>query len=85
MADPFENHATKLESPGTRHFPIVPSDTQFLAVPPRAIYVNVSGAAALEDGDGVVIIYNLTAGQIMPFRWVRVRQTGTNAALIGWY
>ncbi|GGW22806.1 hypothetical protein GCM10011452_06890 [Gemmobacter lanyuensis] len=84
MEDQFQLHAQGLESPATQHFGIVPSDTAFLATIPRALYANTSGTATLEDRAGAVITYNLIAGQILPFRAVRVRATGTSAALIGW-
>jgi hypothetical protein len=84
LPDPFESHSSKLESPGAQHFTIAPSDTVFLATPTRAIYVNAAGTAVLEDRNGNAISYNLAAGQIVPFRAVRVRATGTTASLIGW-
>lgn len=83
--DPFENSKAKLESPGERHFLVVPSDTVDLAVRPRSLYANTTGTVRVRDIAGVEVTYNVTAGQMLVFRAVRIMATGTTAEIIGWW
>lgn len=85
MADEFESLRPSLNSPASNHFSITPSDSVDMALKPRAIYANTGGTAALVDGAGVVVTYDVVAGQTLAFRPVRVNATGTTATLIGWY
>jgi len=82
--DHFNAHATGLSSPGMRHFAITPSDTAYLPTRPRAIYCNVAGDAVIRDEAGTDATYALNAGQVIPFRGVRVLVTGTTATRVGW-
>jgi len=84
MADIFEYHSKGLQSPADIHFAIVPSDGADLPFVPRAIFCAASGNAVLRDRAGVDVTYQMTAGQILPFRPVRVLDTGTTATLVGW-
>ncbi|WP_373355114.1 hypothetical protein [Pseudoroseicyclus sp. CXY001] len=84
MADNFASHAQTLTSPAGRHRAITPSDAADLDPVPRALYVNASGSAVLRDSEGTSVTYQLTAGQVLPMRAVRVMATGTTAGLIGW-
>jgi hypothetical protein len=83
--DPFENNRPKLESPGEHHFTVVPSDTLDLPFRPRSLYINTAGTVRMREVDGTEVTYNVTAGQILAFRPVRIMATGTTAAVIGWY
>ncbi|TDX63989.1 hypothetical protein EDE12_106134 [Methylosinus sp. sav-2] len=82
--DNFNSHAKGLSSPGTKHFQLVASDNADLAVIPRAVYVNVGGVAVIRDAAGTDISYNMSQGQVLPFRGVRLLALGTTAVLIGW-
>jgi hypothetical protein len=84
MSDNFKSHQRSLESPGDRHKRIVPSDTAVVVPRPRALWCEVEGTVAIEDRDGTVLTYTLMAGQVLPFRAVRVRATGTTATVYGW-
>jgi hypothetical protein len=84
MSDNFQSHQRSLESPGDRHQLIVPSDTQPVAPRPRALFCQADGTVAIEDRNGTVLSYSLVAGQVLPFRAVRVRATGTTATVYGW-
>lgn len=84
MADPFSSHNPKLDSPAGRHFTITPSDSADLDVRPRAIVFQTDGNAVLRDEGGVDITYSRHAGDILPFRAVRVLATGTTATVVGW-
>ncbi len=84
MSDNFQAHQRGLESPADRHVAIVPSDTLPVIPRPRALWCDTGGSLALEDAAGTVLTYTVAAGQILPFRAVRVRATGTTATVIGW-
>jgi hypothetical protein len=82
--DRFDAHAIGLESPADRHAEITPSDDDPVIPRPRALWVNVGGTLVLEDGDGTALSYNVEAGQIIPFRAVKVKETGTSATVYRW-
>jgi hypothetical protein len=84
MTDSFQGHQRSLEGPGDRHQAITPSDSATLSPRPRALFCQAAGEVAVEDRQGVVLTYTLAAGQILPFRAVRVRATGTTATVFGW-
>lgn len=83
MADPFSTLNSGLESPANRHFAITPADSD-LAIKPRALCVTADGTLVIRDEGGVDITYNVTAGQIYPFRAIQVR-AATTATVVGWY
>ena len=85
MPDPFDTDYVNLTSPAVAHYAVVPSDTVDLPVRPRAIYVNASGVAALQDNDGEVVTYDVQAGAVLTLRPTRVLATGTTAQLVAWY
>jgi hypothetical protein len=82
--DAFKQHATSLESPGIRHYAITPSDTADLPRRPRALRVQTSGNLVLSDEAGTSITYAVIAGDVLPFRPIRVMATGTTASVVGW-
>lgn len=84
MTDNFENHQRGLESPADRHRAIVPSDDAPVSPRPRALWCQSAGDLAIEDRDGTVLSYAVQPGQILPFRAVKVRATGTTATVYGW-
>ena len=85
MPDPFDTDYVNLTSPAVAHYAISPSDTLDLPVRPRAIYVNTTGTAALQDNDGGTVSYELQAGAVLSMRPTRVLATGTTAQLVAWY
>ncbi|TNC73704.1 spike base protein, RCAP_Rcc01079 family [Rubellimicrobium roseum] len=84
MSDNFQNHQRGLESPADRHQAITPSDTAPVVPRPRALWCQTAGDLAIEDRDGTRLTYAVAAGQILPFRAVRVLATGTTATVYGW-
>lgn len=84
MSDNFQTHQRSLESPGDRHRVITPSDSDAVAPRPRALWCEAAGTVSVEDRDGIVLSYTLSAGQVLPFRAVKVRATGTTATVYGW-
>ena len=84
MADNFKNVAKGMESPPTRHFSITPSDSTDLAIRPRALYCQTYGTVAITDEFGTSVTYTVAAGQILPFRGMRILSTGTTATVVGW-
>ena len=84
MSDNFQSHQRGLETPADCHIAITPSDSLFIKPRPRALWCQTSGNLALEDREGTVLNYSVTAGQILPFRAVRVLATGTTATVYGW-
>jgi hypothetical protein len=84
MADNFLAHNKGLDAPCDRHFAITPNDDANLTDIPRAIYCQSAGNAVIRDKFGTDLTYALTAGQILPFRGVRILATGTTATIYGW-
>ena len=82
MADTFASYSSALSTPGMKHFAITPSASE-MAIRPRAIRCDVAGTATLVDDDGVSVTYTLAAGEVIPFRAVKI--TAATATLIGWY
>ena len=85
MPDPFDTDYVNLTSPAVAHYLIAPDDASDLPVRPRAVYVNASGTAVMQDNDGQSVTYDLVAGSVLSLRPVRVMATGTTAQLIAWY
>jgi len=85
MPDPFDTDYVNLTSPAVAHYLVIPSDMSDLPVRPRALYVNASGTAVLQDNDGETVSYELAAGTVLSVRPTRVLATGTTAQLIAWY
>ena len=84
MSDNFKGHQRGLDSPGESHQAITPHDTDPVVPRPRALWCNSAGSLVLEDAAGTALTYFVQAGQIIPFRAVKVRATGTTAAVFGW-
>lgn len=84
MEDNFSSLTKGLTSPATRHFAIVPDDGADLPSLPRAVYCEAAGTMAMVDADGVELSYTLAQGQVVIFRGVRIKATGTTALLYGW-
>jgi len=84
MADQFTYNDNKT-NPADRHFAITPSDTVNMTVQPRAIYCATDGTAQVVDAAGTVLPYVMIAGDVLPFRGVRVNATSTTGSFYGWY
>lgn len=84
QTDPFKSHMRGLESPAQTHFIIVPVDGVDLPTRPRVLRVLTSGSLALRDLEGVVIIYPVSAGEVLAFSASGVEATGTTATVAGW-
>ena len=84
MADRFSSNSKGLAGPADYHYAITPNDGADLAFIPRAIVALTDGDVVMRDRAGVDITYPVTAGQILPFRPVRVLATGTTATVVGW-
>ena len=84
--DDYPSGSRDLVGPAEEHYAITPSDTEDLPRLYRAIYVSVGGAAVIRDKNDTDETYELVAGTFLPFRPVRVLDTGTDSAvrLIGW-
>ena len=86
MIDTFQSLSSSLENPAERHFPITPSDADNLPVRPRALRIGSPGVVVLRDEAGQDVSYGVAAGEILTFRAVQVRATGTTAGdIVGWY
>lgn len=69
---------------GERHFAITPANGVDLAYIPRALYVLTSGNLAIRDKLGAILVYPVTAGQVIDFRAVGIEATNTTATVVGW-
>ena len=84
MADQFQNVADRT-NPGDVHFAITPSNSVNMTQVPRAIYCVTDGTAQVVDKYGTVLPYVMLAGDILPFRGVRINLTSTTGSYYGWY
>lgn len=75
MKDRFKTAARGLSSPAIEHFAVVPADNVDFSERPRVLKVLTGGNLALRDKNGTVIIYPVTAGEIIQFSG-HVRQGG---------
>lgn len=86
MIDTFHSYTSSLESPAERHFNVTPSDVDDLPVRPRALRIGSAGVVVLRDEAGQDVSYGVAAGEILTFRAIQVRATGTTAGdIVGWY
>lgn len=83
MADRYASLA-RAGTLGSRHAQIVPSDAADLGERPLAIYCQASGTIVIRDEAGTDLPYAMTAGQVLPFRGVRVLATGTSGTFYAW-
>ncbi len=51
---------------------------------PAYMLTDAAGNVVLVDEAGTSMTYTLTQGQVLPFRPVIVKATGTTATVIGW-
>lgn len=87
MADYSSTLVPALDSPGTEHYDITPSNSSDEAIAFRALYVGVGGDVVLVSLAGTAKTYkNAASGSIIPMRGKRVNSTNTTATnLIGIY
>lgn len=71
-------------APAARHWPIVPSDTVNLSPRPRSLWCETAGTVSIENEEGRILSYTVTAGQILPFQATKVRATGATATVYRW-
>lgn len=83
--DPYADYTKPMGVFARRHFAITPDNDEDLPILPLGIYCEGEGTAALVDEAGTELSYTLVQGQELPFRFVRVKATGTTATLYGWY
>lgn len=69
---------------GTHHYEVVKSNTDPLIPTPRFLYVNSTGTLTVVDQANVAVTYNVTAGQTLGFRALRVH-TDSTANVVAWY
>lgn len=91
------NHPSSAIGPARSHGVVVPHDTNTTtitvggvdkAVRPRALYFKAAGNVAIEDEEGTVVTYAVTAGQVLDISPHVVMLTGTTVAagnIIGWW
>lgn len=80
MADIFANSSVDLISPLTHAEQVTPHDTTPLSHVSRQIYVGGFGDLAVEMKSGdTVVLANVPAGSVLPYRVNRVLATGTTA------
>lgn len=84
--DPFKYLTDTPMAPAEQCFAIVPSDSQDLPAPTKALYIGEGGDVALVTlrGTDDVVFRNLQAGSILDVRVKAVRASGTTAtSLVG--
>ena len=85
MIDQYaQTNPRNITAPASRHYEVTPDDDADLERRPRALFIATDGDVAVRDEEGVDVTYSLSAGDIFPFRPVRVLATGTTATVIGW-
>ena len=70
--------------PGVFHYAVTPSNTVPLTPVPRSLFVNANGILTIVDSNDEAVTYNVTAGQILPFRAIYIN-TDSTANVIAWY
>ena len=69
--------------PATLHYVVTPSNTAMLNPIPRSLYVVTAGNLTIVDSANVSITYIVTAGQVIPFRPIRIH-TDSTANVVAW-
>ena len=82
--DRFAAEQPKITGPATNHFLIEPNNDSDLPQVPRAIRCEVAGTIAIVDKDGTELPYTMAVGEVIDFRAVRVKSTGTTGTFYGW-
>ena len=80
MDDSFDTYRGGLSDPVTSAVDVVPSDTEDLAKPCRALWIGTEGHLKVTMLDGSIITLRNVGGGVQPFRVRRVWATGTTAA-----
>lgn len=83
MADRWADSADTDVSPASRHVALAANAGADLADLPRAIYCEADGTITLLDELGTALPYTMTAGQMIPFRGVRVTAI-SGGTFYGW-
>jgi len=64
------------------HFTITPSDTDAIPTGECLIMAGTDGTIAAEDDNGVIVIYSVLAGAILPVVVSKVRATSTTVTQV---
>lgn len=79
MKDDFSTFAETPGAPARNALQIVPNDDADLSVIPRCVMALTSGTMTATFQNGETVTVQIGAGQILPFRPVRILATGTTA------
>ncbi len=84
MADEFSTYHAGLNAPASKAFAVTPNDSTDLTTHTRGLIVGVSGNvnAILVGDSSAVVLPNLAAGVVHPFRCKRILSTSTTATSI---
>jgi hypothetical protein len=85
MLDRFASSAETRGDFGSRHVAITPDDDADLTELPKAVYCQAAGTIIVRDSAGIDLPYDMTAGQCLPIRPVRVLETGTSGTYYAIY
>lgn len=82
MPDPFAASADAVSAPARDAAPLVPHDTNPVAITPKALFIGTGGHLVVRgvNGSADVTFRNLASGSVLPFRPGFVRATGTTAS-----
>lgn len=84
--EPLAFDGIEASKPASYHFSITPSDSQDLAIIPRAVIIMTGGDIVIRDKEGTDITYTVSDGTLLPLRAVRILSTGTTATgIVGLY
>lgn len=71
--NPYENFPRN-------HFTITPSDSTAFAE--CLVMAGTDGAISVEDDNGAIVVYTVTAGTVLPLIVSKVRSTGTTVSQV---
>ena len=83
MSDDFAGHAATLFSPGERH-QVITASPNAISPRPRCLRFGGAGTVTIVDQADVAVTYTVAAGEVMPFRGVKVTAT-TVSQIVGWW
>lgn len=82
-ADRFAHSTDAVSTPARRAFAVVPSDSEPIAILPKALLIGGAGTLILRPVDSPAdVVIPAAAGQLLPIRASHVRATGTTATQI---
>lgn len=81
MTDAFSDYQPGLSDPSDTWATITPSDDEELSPIPRALHFGSAGDVVLTDKDGNDATIAVLAGEVLPLRARKVKDSGTTEAL----